>query len=115
MDFVLMVQVLVNLLDNAIKYSSPTSPIDVHARAAGANLEITVADRGVGIPPSDLTRVFDKFYRVERPGGVRGTGLGLAICKGIIEAHNGNIKAENRQGGGTIITLTLPLPKEATI
>ncbi|HEX7593978.1 MAG TPA: sensor histidine kinase KdpD [Anaerolineae bacterium] len=114
MDFVLIVQVLVNLLDNAIKYSPPTAPIDVHARAAGANLEITVADRGVGIPPSDLTRVFDKFYRVERPGGVTGTGLGLAICKGIIEAHSGSIKAENREGGGTMITLTLPLPKEST-
>jgi two-component system sensor histidine kinase KdpD len=111
MDFVLMVQVLVNLLDNAIKYSPPATPIDVTARAVGANLEIQIADRGVGIPPDDLTRVFDKFYRVQRPGEVNGTGLGLAICKGIVEAHGGAIKAENRAGGGTVIQLTLPLTK----
>ncbi len=111
MDFVLMVQVLVNLQDNAIKYSPPAEPIEVIARLVGANLEIQIADRGIGIPPEDLTRVFDKFYRVQRPGGVNGTGLGLAICKGIVEAHGGSIKAENREGGGTTITLALPLAK----
>jgi two-component system sensor histidine kinase KdpD len=109
MDFVLIVQVLVNLLDNAIKYSSPGTPIDVQARVAGPNLEITVADRGVGIPPEDLARVFDKFYRVQRPNGLGGTGLGLTICKGIVEAHGGQIKATNREGGGTVLSLTLPL------
>ncbi len=114
MDFVLIVQVLVNLLDNAIKYSLPGTPIDVIARAVDANLEIQIADRGVGIPSEDLTRVFDKFYRVQRPGGVIGTGLGLAICKGIIEAHGGAIQARNRDGGGTVITLTLPLAMEPT-
>jgi two-component system sensor histidine kinase KdpD len=70
-----------------------------------------VADRGVGIPPADLTRVFDKFYRVERPGSITGTGLGLSICKGIVEAHGGFIAAENRAGGGTVITVALPLDK----
>ena len=114
MDFVLMVQVLVNLLDNAIKYSAPGTPIDVCARVTNSHYEITVADRGVGIPPEDLARVFDKFYRVQRPDGVIGTGLGLAICKGIVEAHSGNIRAENRQGGGSIFTLTLPLEKGQT-
>jgi len=114
MDFVLMVQVLVNLLDNAIKYSAPGTPIEVTARTIERNLEIQVADRGIGIPPEDLTRVFDKFYRVQRPGGVIGTGLGLAICKGIIEAHGGRIQADNRIGGGTVVTATLPLARGQT-
>ena len=61
------------------------------------------------IPPEDLSRVFDKFYRVQHPGNVSGTGLGLSICKGIVEAHGGFIGAENRSGGGTIITVALPL------
>jgi two-component system sensor histidine kinase KdpD len=108
MDLVLMVQVLVNVLDNAIKYSPTDSPIELRARVTGAYVEIQVADRGVGIPPEDLTRVFDKFYRVERPGSVTGTGLGLSICKGIVEAHGGFIAAENRPGGGTLITVALP-------
>ena len=70
---------------------------------------ITVADRGSGIPPEDLERVFDKFYRVQRPGNISGTGLGLSICKGIVEAHGGNIRAENRMGGGACILLNLPI------
>ena len=76
---------------------------------AGAFVELTVADRGVGIPPEDLVRIFDKFYRVQRPGNVSGTGLGLAIGKGIVDAHGGFISAENRPGGGTIITIALPV------
>ncbi len=72
-------------------------------------VEIEVADRGVGIPPEDLLRVFDKFYRVHRPDNVAGTGLGLSICKGIVEAHGGRIAAENRPGGGTVIRFTLPV------
>jgi two-component system sensor histidine kinase KdpD len=109
MDFVTIVQVLVNLLDNAVKYSPPQSPIDLRARAAGAFLEIEVSDRGWGIPKEDLARVFDKFYRVRRPESIGGTGLGLSICKGIVEAHGGFIGAENRPDGGTTITVALPL------
>ena len=63
----------------------------------------------MGIPTDDLTRVFDKFYRVQRPENVSGTGLGLSISKGIVEAHHGNIYASAREGGGTIITIELPL------
>lgn len=108
MDFVLMVQVLVNLLDNALKYSPPGSPIEVAARTVDDTLEIMVADRGSGVPPEDLERIFDKFYRVHRPTGIRGTGLGLAICKGIVEAHRGRIWAQNRPGGGLVVTVALP-------
>jgi two-component system, OmpR family, sensor histidine kinase KdpD len=106
---VLMAQVLVNLLDNALKYSPPGAPIGIEAHVAHRALEITVADRGVGIPPEDLERIFDKFYRVHRPDSVGGTGLGLAICKAIVEAHQGRIYAQNRPGGGTVVTLVLPL------
>jgi two-component system sensor histidine kinase KdpD len=109
LDFVLVVQVLTNLLDNAAKYSPPGSPIGVRAQIDGEVLQIEVEDRGSGIPPSDLERIFDKFYRVQQPGSVSGTGLGLSICKGIVEAHAGRIWAENRDGGGTRVTLTLPL------
>jgi two-component system sensor histidine kinase KdpD len=109
MDFVLIVQVLVNVFDNALKYSPEGSLIEAHARIAGAYAEVQIADRGIGIPTEDLPRVFDKFYRVQRPENVIGTGLGLSICKGIVEAHGGFIGAENRKGGGTIITMALPL------
>jgi len=109
MDFVLIVQVLVNVFDNALKYSPEGSLIEAHARIAGAYVEVQIADRGIGIPTEDLPRVFDKFYRVQRPDNVIGTGLGLSICKGIVEAHGGFIGAENRKGGGTIITMALPL------
>jgi two-component system sensor histidine kinase KdpD len=109
MDFVLIVQVLVNVFDNALKYSPEGSLIEAHARIAGAYVEVQIADRGIGIPTEDLPRVFDKFYRVQRPENVIGTGLGLSICKGIVEAHGGFIGAENRKGGGTIITMALPL------
>jgi two-component system sensor histidine kinase KdpD len=81
----------------------------VRAHAAGAYLEVEVADQGIGIPREDLKRIFEKFYRVERPEQVSGTGLGLSICKGIVEAHGGFISAENRAGGGTTMTVALPL------
>jgi two-component system sensor histidine kinase KdpD len=109
MDFVLIVHVLVNVIDNALRYSPAGSPVEIRARAAGDRVEIEVADRGIGIPPEDLARVFDKFYRVQRPDSVTGTGLGLSISKGIVEVHGGAIWAQNRPGGGTVITLALPL------
>jgi two-component system sensor histidine kinase KdpD len=109
MDFVLIQRVLVNVIDNGLKYSPPDSPIEIRAQMAGAFVEITVGDHGVGIPQEDLSRIFDKFYRVQRPDNVNGTGLGLAIGKGIVDAHGGFISAENRQGGGTIITIALPV------
>lgn len=108
-DLALMVQVMVNLVDNALKYSPASAPIEIRARRTDSEVQVQVADRGTGIPPEDLERVFDKFYRVHQPGLVAGTGLGLAISKGIVEAHGGRIWAENRPGGGTLVTLTLPL------
>jgi two-component system sensor histidine kinase KdpD len=107
LDFVLIVHVITNLLDNALKYSPENSPLEVQARMDGQEVHISVQDRGLGIPAEDLEHVFDKFYRVQRPEQVTGTGLGLAICKGIVEAHNGRIWAANREGGGTVFTIAL--------
>lgn len=109
MDFALMVKVLTNVIDNAIKYSPFNLPIDIEAAIVDGNLQIKVCDRGLGIPPEDLGQIFDKFYRVKRPENFEGTGLGLSICKRIIEAHKGKIWAENRSGGGSIVTIALPL------
>lgn len=108
-DFVLIVHVLNNLLDNALKYSPENSPLEVRARHSQGEVRISILDEGAGIPRDDLERVFDKFYRVQRPGHGIGTGLGLAICKGIIEAHGGRIWAENRPGAGTSLTIALPV------
>ena len=68
-----------------------------------------VADCGVGIPEKDLAHVFEKFYRARRPEKVTGTGLGLSISKGIVEAHGGKVAAENRPGGGTVISISIPI------
>ncbi len=107
-DFALIEQVLVNLLDNALKYSEPGSEIFISARRKGKEIEVVVADRGQGIPPEELGQVFDKFYRLKTSRQVSGTGLGLTICKDIVEAHGGRIWAENNPGGGTVIIFVLP-------
>ena len=109
MDLVLMIQVLVNLLENSLKYSPPGSPIEIIATTDASWLLLEVADRGPGVPEHDLKRIFDKFYRIPVPEGAGGTGLGLSICKGIAEAHGGRISAENRSGGGLSIVVRLPL------
>ena len=114
LDYLEIEQVLTNLIDNAVRYTPSDTPIHVSAHIEGDQMVISVADRGPGIPPADLERVFDKFYRVlgrssERPTG---SGLGLAVSKGLIEAHGGRIWAENREGGGTVFRFTLPLIKK---
>jgi two-component system sensor histidine kinase KdpD len=109
MDSVLMAQVMINILDNALKYSPLHGIIEVAARIRENWLEIEVADRGPGIPAEYLTQVFNKFFRLSHNEEVSGTGLGLAISKGIIEAHGGKVWAENRPGGGSRVIFTLPL------
>ncbi len=109
MDFTLIAQVLVNVLENAAKYSPADTTIEVSAELLDETIRLKIADRGAGIPSEDMTRVFDKFYRVQRPENVSGTGLGLSISKGIVEVHHGTIYASTREGGGTIITIELPL------
>lgn len=106
-DVGLIVQALVNVIDNALKYSPPNTPIEIKVYPMDEQLQIEIIDQGVGIPPQDIDRVFDKFYRIQRPDNVSGTGMGLSISKGIIEAHGGYIEANNRSGGGTVIRITL--------
>ena len=111
-DCVLLEQVVVNLLDNALKYSPAKSPLEITVTYEDAIVQVSVADKGIGIPKEDLARIFDKFYRVkQRTVQASGTGLGLSICKSIIEAHKGRIWAENRPEGGTIISFSLPAPE----
>ncbi len=114
MDFALMAQAVANLLDNAVKYSSEESPIEVRVEQVSGEVQIRVEDRGRGIPPDDLGRVFDKFYRIQHHGTTGGVGLGLAISKGIVEAHGGRIWAENRPEDGTTVVIALPVRSPAT-
>jgi two-component system sensor histidine kinase KdpD len=108
-DGVLIAQVLENLVDNACKYSPYLSPITISARLSRNLVEIGVHDCGIGIPTTDLERIFDKFYRVQHQETIAGTGLGLSICKGIIEAHGGLIWAANNPDQGATLFFTLPL------
>jgi len=108
-DFILIMKVITNILDNAVKYSLKQKEINITARIKDNFIEISISDSGIGIPASDLKHVFDKFYRVKRPQSYEGTGLGLSVCKGIVEAHNGKIWAENRNVDGTVIKILLPL------
>ena len=109
MDDVLIEQVLINLIDNAIKYTPPGTPIEVSAEEIGGTVMVEVADRGPGLPPGEERLIFEKFHRTDPAPSVRGAGLGLAICEGIIQAHGGRIWAENRPGGGVALRFALPL------
>ncbi len=113
LDYLQIDQVLTNIIENAVRYTPAESPIELNAHTEGNQVEINVADRGPGLPPGDLTRVFDKFYRVlhdqHTAGYPVGSGLGLAVCKGLVEAHGGRIWAELRDGGGLVIFVVLPI------
>lgn len=111
MDFVLMEQVLVNLLDNACAYTPPDSALSISAAVVGAWVHIDLSDDGPGIAPEALARIFDKFYRV--PGtAAGGTGLGLSICRGLVEGHGGTLTARNRPEGGMTFSIRLPKPTQ---
>jgi two-component system phosphate regulon sensor histidine kinase PhoR len=99
-----------NLLENAVSYSPDGGRIILESRTDGGWFALSIADEGPGLPPSDLSRVFERFYRVDKsrardPGG---TGLGLAIVKHLVELHGGRVNAANRPGGGAIFTIRLP-------
>jgi two-component system sensor histidine kinase KdpD len=107
-DASLIVQVLVNLLDNAAKYTQPGARIHIAARAEYDLVRVTVDDEGPGLPTSDRDRLFDKFQRGRDEGTIVGAGLGLAICRAIVRAHGGEIEAGDRPGGGARFEFTLP-------
>jgi K+-sensing histidine kinase KdpD len=108
-DAVLVEQVLINLLENALKHTPAGTPIDLAARVRdGREIEVEVADRGPGVAPQDAERIFHQFERLrDTEGG--GVGLGLAICRGIVHAHGGRAWVEGRPGGGASFRFTLPL------
>jgi two-component system sensor histidine kinase KdpD len=109
-DLTLMIQALMNLVDNALKYAPPDEPIEIEAYQEEQTVIIVVKDRGPGLPETELAHIFTKFFRLS-PGGVSGTGLGLSIAKGIVEAHDGRIWAQNRPGGGAVFLMALPLAR----
>lgn len=113
-DPVLFEQVLFNLVDNAAKYSPEDTLIEIHGRRDGNAVLITIHDEGPGIPPDDIERIFDSFYRIRKGDHVRaGTGLGLSICRGFVEAMGGTITAANRPDrSGAVFTIRMPVSAE---
>ncbi|HWB21985.1 MAG TPA: ATP-binding protein, partial [Gaiellaceae bacterium] len=109
LDAVLVEQVIVNLLENAARYTPPGEPIDIRACVTDQGLKVTIGDRGPGVPVADSQRIFEKFCRSKSAGVRGGAGLGLAICRGVIEAHGGRIWVEDRPGGGANFHFTLPI------
>jgi two-component system phosphate regulon sensor histidine kinase PhoR len=110
LDAELMEQAVFNLLDNAIKYSPEKSRITLTAEAAAEEIRIAVADEGIGVAPAHLSRLFERFYRVDQSRSRRlgGTGLGLAIVKHIVQAHGGQVTVASTQGKGSVFTIHLP-------
>lgn len=114
-DVKLFRQALGNLLSNALKYSPATSPVNLNAQVEADRLIIRVQDRGIGIPQTDQTLLFDAFHRASNVGSIAGTGLGLAIVKRAIDAHGGSVSLTSEVGQGTTFTISLPLtPSAAT-
>lgn len=114
LDYVEIDQVLSNLIENAVRHTPAGTAIHISAEAGGQDLVVEVADDGPGIDPRAIDRVFEPFVRA--PGGRRppphGTGLGLAVARGLVEAHGGHIRAENRAAGGAAFRFTLPIVEE---
>jgi len=108
-DFVHSLRIVVNLIENALKYSPSDTPIDIAVTRDGEHLAISVTDRGPGVVPSERERIFEPFYR---PAGVAsdvgGAGLGLAIARRLAEAQSGTLTLLDRDGGGSVFTLHLP-------
>jgi two-component system sensor histidine kinase KdpD len=103
-------RVLVNLLENARKFSPTERPVQVAVRRRGSRVDVSVADRGPGVAPDEADRIFEPFYRSAQRRDVPGSGLGLAIARGLAEANGGTLSVEQREGGGSTFTLTLPVP-----
>ncbi len=108
-DRTLIEAVFINLIDNTIKFTPPDSPVDIYANVEKDHIVVKVKDRGPGLAPDEIDKLFEKFYRGENIISERGMGLGLAICQSIVQAHGGKIWAENREGGGAAFCFTLPL------
>ncbi len=106
-DFILMVQVLSNIVQNAVYYTPAGTPIELAVERKGRDVSITVSDAGRGVAPEELPHLFDTFFRGKKAAS-GGVGLGLSICKGIVEAHGGKIRAYNNRRGGLSVAIALP-------
>jgi signal transduction histidine kinase len=104
-----MLQVLGNLLDNAIKYTSSGGRVDIEASADRHQVVITVTDTGMGIPPEELAKIWDRLYRGDKSRSQRGLGLGLSLVKAIVKAHQGRVEVSNALGQGAQFILYLPV------
>ena len=113
-DALLMERVIINLLENSLKYTPPGTPLEISGLMQDKEILVAVADRGPGLPVGEEERIFEKFYQVS-PGSARGAGLGLTICRSIIEAHGGRIWAANRPDGGAVFSFTIPLAESTLI
>jgi two-component system sensor histidine kinase KdpD len=113
-DALLMERVVINLLENSMKYTPAGTPLEILGRVQEQEIVVAVADRGPGLPAGQEERIFEKFYQAA-PGSARGAGLGLTICRSIIEAHGGQIRAANRPEGGAVFSFTIPLVAGAPI
>jgi two-component system sensor histidine kinase KdpD len=109
LDAVMIEQVMVNLLENALKYTPAGSAIEITVRATPGEIVVSVNDHGPGIAPGSEERLFEKFFRSAHESAQSGVGLGLSICKAIVTAHGGRIWAENQSGGGARFAFTLPI------
>jgi K+-sensing histidine kinase KdpD len=109
LDYVEIAQVLVNLGDNAIKYTPPGTPVQIAAWIEGDSLKLSTHDDGPGIPPEEREHLFDRFWRADRPGQSAGAGIGLTISRGLVEAHAGTITVTSSPESGTTFTVSLPI------
>jgi PAS domain S-box-containing protein len=109
MDAKLMRQVIANLLSNAVKYSPAGGVVNLELHISDEQILLRVRDRGIGIPETDIKRLFEAFHRAENVGTISGTGLGLPIVKRAVEAHRGTIGVDSKQGEGTTFTIRIPL------
>jgi signal transduction histidine kinase len=103
-----LLQVMGNLVDNALKYGVPGGTLRISATAAAGRVQLMFADDGVGIPEEDLPRIFDRLYRGDRSRSKRGLGLGLSLVRAVVEAHGGEISVASRPGEGSCFTVTIP-------
>jgi signal transduction histidine kinase len=107
-DAGLLSQVLGNLISNAVKYSPGGAPVCITSAQDGAQVVVTIEDRGIGIPDADRERVFERYYRGSNTSGIVGSGVGLYLAKTIIDLHRGVIMLDSREGEGSRFTLRLP-------
>ena len=110
-DAKLLLQVFSNLLSNAVKYSPGGGKIEVEATIEGNEVVVVVADRGIGIPPGDLDRLFERYYRGSNVSGIVGTGVGLYLVKIAVDLHGGSIEVQSKEGGGTRFCVRLPIKR----